>query len=124
MYTPGLGLHFRRLEQVAEQLSAFPGRKNLVWITDGIPIALGSERSEAGEPVDLTPQLRQLSEMFDRSGVAIYPVRQVLLGSPDAMGAAYGGSGSGSRATLDALAGLTGGRPPAVKISVLPFVRR
>ena len=34
-----IGLTFQALEQVAEQLCAFPGH-NLVWITDGMPITL------------------------------------------------------------------------------------
>jgi len=106
------------LDEVAGQLAALPGRKNIVWITDGIPIALGALRSDTGEPIDFTPQLRLLSEQFDRSGVALYPVRQVMLGSPDAMG-----SGAGSEATLDELAGLTGGRPTGSK-DIGPAVRQ
>jgi hypothetical protein len=50
--------------------------------------------------------------VFDRSGAAIYPVAQIMLGSPDTIG---GRSGVGSRATLDDLAGLTGGRPTGSK---------
>lgn len=108
-------LTFNALDELASQLSRFPGRKNLVWITDGVPIGLGPQRSDTGDYVDFTPQLRQLSESFERGGVAIYPVRQVMMGSPDAMGAGYGGSGLGSQETLDEFAGLTGGRPPGTK---------
>ena len=116
------------LDEVAAQLVAFPGRKNIVWITDGIPIALGPQRSDTGDFVDFTPQLRLLSEQFDRSGAALYPVRQVMMGSPDAMGAGAGagavvGSGAGSEATLDELAGLTGGRPTGSK-DIGPAVRQ
>ncbi|HEX4276250.1 MAG TPA: VWA domain-containing protein [Bryobacteraceae bacterium] len=105
-------LTFNALDTIAAQLSAFPGRKNVVWVTDGVPIALGPNRSDTGTFVDFTPQLRHLSEAFDRAGAAIYPVQQIMLGSPDAMG---GGTGIGSRATLDELAGLTGGRPTGSK---------
>ncbi|HVW83342.1 MAG TPA: VWA domain-containing protein [Bryobacteraceae bacterium] len=107
-------LTLNALDALAARLSMFPGRKNIVWVTDGVPIALGPQRSDTGDYIDFTPQLRQLSEWCDRSGVAIYPVRQVMLGSPDAMGAAYG-SGLGSEETLNELAGLTGGRPTGTK---------
>jgi len=85
--------------------------------------------------VDFTPLLRRMSEEFDRSGVAIYPVRQVMLGSPNnvnldgdsatAGGLGSGGgrgrgatstpSGMGSVDTLDQFAAMTGGRPDAGK---------
>ena len=108
-------LTFSALESIASQLAGFPGRKNLVWVTDGVPVSLEPQRSDTGDSVDFTPQLRQLSEWFDRSGVAIYPVRQVMLGSPDAMEEGYGATGAGSQGSLDKLAGLTGGRPTGSK---------
>ena len=91
-----------------------PRRKNIVWITDGVPIGLGPRRSDTGDFVDFTPQLHQLSEAFNRSSVAIYPVRQVMLGSPDAQGGGSG-MGMGSIETLDEFAGMTGGRPDSSK---------
>ena len=115
-------LTYAALDQLAIQLSSVPGRKNIVWVTDGVPIALGPGRSDTGDFVDFTKQMRQLSEGLDRSGVAIYPVRQVLLGSPDNIGGTSGagdtgGAGIGiqSLATLDDFAGMTGGRPNAGK---------
>ena len=105
-------LTLNALDTIAGQLSRYPGRKNVVWVTDGVPIELGPRRSDTGDFVDFTPQLRLLSEVFDRSGAAIYPVAQIMLGSPDAIG---GRGGVGSRATLDELAGLTGGRPTGSK---------
>lgn len=106
-----IGLTFDALQQIAAPLAAFPGRKNIVWVTDGVPISLGSRSSYTGEPLDFTPQLRQLSEWYDRSGVAIYPVREVMLGSADGMG----GTGDGALEFLNTLSGLTGGRPSASK---------
>jgi VWFA-related protein len=110
---------FAALDQMGVELSRVPGRKNLVWVTDGVPIGLGPGRSDTGEFVDFTPQLRQLSQALERSGVAIYPVRQLMLGSPDRIGAtsggagATGGAGTGmqSMETLDEFANVTGGRP-------------
>lgn len=110
---------FAALDQMGLELSRVPGRKNLVWVTDGVPIGLGPVRSDTGEFVDFTPQMRQLSQALERSGVAIYPVRQVMMGSPDRIGetsggaGATGGAGTGmqSIATLDEFASVTGGRP-------------
>jgi len=102
------------MSSMAVELSRVPGRKNLVWVTDGVPIELGPNRSDTGDFVDFTPLLRQMSESLDRSGVAIYPVRQVMLGSPDNVNGANH-SGIGSIDTLDQFAELTGGRPDAGK---------
>jgi len=81
---------YMALAQLAVQLSSIPGRKNIVWITDGVPLSLGPRRSLTGEFVDFTPELRQLSQALDRCETAIYPVRQVMLGSPDAMDSSAG----------------------------------
>ena len=101
------------LSSIAAELSRVPGRKSIVWLTDGVPIELGPNRSDTGDFLDFTPLLRQMSEALDRSGVAIYPVRQVMLGSPDNVNGA--GSGIGSVETLNEFAELTGGRPDAGK---------
>ena len=111
-------LTFRALDRLAVALSRIPGRKNIVWITDGVPISLGPRRSDTGDFVDFTPQFRLLGAAMDRAGISIYPVRQVMLGSPDAMGAPPSSPGSaapitgeGSIETLAEFSGMTGGRP-------------
>jgi VWFA-related protein len=91
---------FNALGVLATDLSRIPGRKNVVWITTGLPIALGARRSDQGQAVDFTQQVRKLSDALDRSGISIYPVRETLLDVPDA---------------ADLLANLTGGRPDAGK---------
>jgi len=101
---------YNALSAVATELSRVPGRKSLVWLTDGIPIELGPHRSDTGDFVDFTPWLRQMSHAFDRSNVAIYPVRMVMIGSPESM-SGPGTMGMGSIETLDQFAGMTGGRP-------------
>ena len=103
---------YTALERMADELSIVPGRKNLVWVTDGVPIELGPYRSDIGDFVDFTTLLRRMSEAFERTGTAIYPVRQVMLGSPDNVN---GGSGLGSIDTLSQFAQMTGGRPDAGK---------
>jgi len=111
-------LTFSALVNLGGQLAAIPGRKIIVWVTDGVPVALGEMRSDTGFPIDFTPQIRQLSEALERSNIALYPVRQIMLGSSDNIGAnsggagATGGAGTGlqSIATLNQFADLTGGR--------------
>ena len=111
-------LTFQAMEILAAQLSRVPGRKNLVWITDGVPIELGPMRSDTGDFVDFTPGLRMVSEQLDQAGVAIYPARQVIFGAPDEIGSTSGvgqtggaGIGLDSEQTLDDFAAATGGRP-------------
>jgi len=111
-------LTFSALEALGQQLSVVPGRKILVWVTDGVPVALGERRSDTGFAIDFTPLIRQFSEALDRYNIALYPVRQNMLGGSDDIGAtsggdgATGGDGTGiqSLATLNLFADLTGGR--------------
>jgi VWFA-related protein len=110
-------LTFAALETLAAQMSLSPGRKNIVWITDGVPISLGPIRSDTGDIVDFTPRLRRLSAALERSHIAIYPVRQIMIGSqdapPDAPGVPHDGATNGvlSTETLNQFAAMTGGRP-------------
>jgi VWFA-related protein len=108
-------LTYGALNTLALQLARIPGRKNIVWITDGVPIELGPRRSDTGDFVDFTPQLRQLSDEFERSGVSIYPVREIMLGSTNGVSGSTAGDDIGSMATLDEFAGMTGGRPNSGK---------
>jgi VWFA-related protein len=101
-----IDLTFRALQDLSAQLSAYPGRKNLVWVTDGIPASLRGARSQNGQIVDFTTPLHQLADQLSRSGVAIYPVRQFLLGTSDA-------ANGDTIAALNILTGVTGGRPEA-----------
>jgi VWFA-related protein len=115
-------LTYSSLESLAARMSIVPGRKNIVWITDGVPLSLGPMRSDTGDFVDFTPLLRRLSTELERSEIAIYPVRQIMIGSadapPDAPGVpARNGPGSGiqSAETLNQFAAMTGGRPDGGK---------
>jgi len=92
-------LTLNSLQEVANLLAAFPGRKNIVWLTDGIPVYAGTPRYIAGEPLDFTGQLRPFSEIFALSGTSIYSVPQMISGNED----------------FDALSELTGGLPSGKK---------
>jgi VWFA-related protein len=116
-----LTLTYFALESLSAQLGALPGRKNVVWISHGVPISLGAP----GGAIDYTPELRRVYTAMERANVAIYPVQEMLpdlaeivppqvteqkrsnnirLGDAPAQ---Y--SGMGSRATLRIFADLTGG---------------
>lgn len=105
---------YAALNAAAAELARAPGRKSLVWVTDGIPIELGPHATWDNQPIDFTPLLRGMSQAFDRAKVSIYPARQVMLGSPNSMGGP-GTTGVGSIDTLSQFADLTGGRPDAGK---------
>ena len=124
-----IDLTYRALASLAARMESIPGRKNLVWLSHGVPISLSGARTYDGQPVDYTPALRQLGDALDRAHVAIYPVQLSAPGmiedSPMANasmgrgGVSAGGgnpagvnqgSGLGSEDTMQEFAGLTGGR--------------
>jgi VWFA-related protein len=95
------------VEALARQMAGLPGRKNIVWITHGVPLII---RDIADQPVDFTPYLRRLCSELDRVNVALYPVQQTppgmaMGGMPEAQH-----SGMSSAETLQLFAELTGGR--------------
>jgi VWFA-related protein len=100
---------YRSLDSLANLLAGIPGRKNIVWVTHGVPIELGPAATVTDETVDYTSLLRTLSVVMDRANVAVYPVMQVtpgmaVPGTPEAQF-----SGLGSQETLQQIADLTGG---------------
>lgn len=104
-------LSYAALASLAGRLSVFPGRKNIVWITHGVPITFNTPD---GGFADYTPQLRCLSEAAARANVAIYPVQQI----PPGMGTYRGHEGYDSEDTLDQFAQLTGGRAVASDVGL------
>jgi VWFA-related protein len=95
------------IEGLARQMAGLPGRKNLVWITHGVPLTV---MDIGGQPFDFTPYLRRLCAGLDRANVALYPVQQTppgmaMSGTPEAQH-----SGMSSAETLGLFAELTGGR--------------
>ena len=88
---------FNVLRDVGVKLSALPGRKNVVWITNGFPaqVNFGSLCRDivvwnvtapcSGNYVDFTPVLRQLAGQLDMVGVSMYPVDEWAVGEGDRM---------------------------------------
>jgi VWFA-related protein len=65
------------LRSLAARMAAVPGRKNLIWITHGVPIVT---RDVSGEPIDLTAAVRNLAGNLVRSQTAVYTVAQSAQG--------------------------------------------
>jgi len=91
---------FRDLDALGAQLAPISGRKNLLWVTHGVP---NNIQLDDGTWFDMTPQLRRVAASFARAQIAIYPVGQ----SSEGAGADLVGQ---ARQGLQILAGLTGGR--------------
>lgn len=66
------------LDELARSMAVFPGRKNLVWISGGVPF----------DPVNTTPQMQRTAALLAATEIAVYPI--------DARGAAYLGADGAS----------------------------
>jgi VWFA-related protein len=62
------------LEELARSVAVIPGRKNLIWISGGIPF----------DPTTTAPQMHQLANLLTATQVAVYPI--------DVRGVAYLGA--------------------------------
>ncbi len=84
---------FSTMKMLADRLGAVAGRKNIVWITHGVPV----DFEEPG--LDPEGEMRLLGATLDEAGVAMYPV--------DMNG---NGEIGASAETLGEIAAMTGGR--------------
>ncbi len=90
---------FKALSALGQQLATVTGRKNLIWLTHGVPLTV---RLPGADYQDFTPQIRALSVAAAQAGIALYAV--------DQSGAGAGATPDLSRETLQMLSNLTGGR--------------
>jgi VWFA-related protein len=81
---------FQALDSLGMQMASIPGRKNLIWITHGLPLY-----------TDLMPVVRRFGAASVRAGITIYTVDQSAAG--------VGATPDLSSATLQMLSSLTGG---------------
>lgn len=92
---------FQALTALGTQMASLAGRKNLIWVTHGIP--LETLLMSPDDWLNITPQVRTLSAAAAQSQIAIYTVDESEAGA----GADLTGE---SRFTLQMFSGLTGGR--------------
>ena len=52
------------LNQLARSMAIFPGRKNLIWISGGIPF----------DPTDTAPQMQKTASLLAATQIAVYPI--------------------------------------------------
>lgn len=90
------------LRELARATAGYPGRKNLLWLAENFPIALGSQLTKTRYIGQNVQGSRETSEMLANSRIAIYPIS--LLGLETG---GVGASSSGS-AEVSALGGLYG----------------
>jgi len=86
---------FDGLNMLRLKMGTLAGRKSLIWVTQGLPLVF---RAAGNAIVDLTPEVRKMSELMAQSQTAIYTVDQT------------NGVGSELSRTLQLFSGLTGGR--------------
>jgi VWFA-related protein len=63
-----LDMTLANLEALGNHLSAIPGRKNVVWISSGMPIQLKAQRT------NFEPPIRLAAQRLANQGISIYPV--------------------------------------------------
>jgi VWFA-related protein len=86
---------FDALNMLRLRMGTLAGRKSLIWVTQGLPLVF---RGAGNAIVDLTPDVRKMSELMAQSQIAIYTVDQT------------NGVGSELSRTLQLFSALTGGR--------------
>ncbi|HWX54934.1 MAG TPA: VWA domain-containing protein [Verrucomicrobiae bacterium] len=116
------------LGYIAQHLSGYPGRKNLIWISEAFPFDITPDFQIAGtlDSRTFSEQVTRAADALINSQVAIYPVDPRGLAAPAAFDASNRGSGSGSgllrqlnaesaayfaaHGTMNEMANRTGGR--------------
>src|ERR1035438_1910647 len=85
---------YSALDSMSQELARFPGSKQLLWITDGIPSTM---RMVQGW-MDLTPRLRQLAAQFNRGDIVVYTLDpSLILGTLNRDGLAVLSAATGGR---------------------------
>ncbi len=85
------------LETLANQLAPLPGRRDIVWITNGMPNVWNTKTPCNGDWVDCALYVPHLSVTLEKDNVAVDPVSYTSSPNPD------------TTRDLEQLAGLTGG---------------
>jgi VWFA-related protein len=70
------------LETVAKHLGAFPGVRDLIWITDGVPNVFDTRQQCSGDWMECALYVPHLAVTLDNAGVAVHPVSYGIL-QPD-----------------------------------------
>ena len=86
------------LETLANQMVAMPGRRDIVWVTGGVPNVYPTNATCSGDWIDCALYVPHLSVTLDRDSTAVNPL-------------SYSGNLNADRTRdMEDMAGLTGGR--------------
>ena len=73
----GRGSAFRGMIFLAQTLAGYPGRKNLIWISEGFPLSLYPDTTMADEVLvteDFSPIVEKIADDLMAAQVALYPI--------------------------------------------------
>lgn len=91
---------FRSMIFLAQALSGYRGRKNLIWISEGFPLNLFSDVSEGGEAMiveDYSPLMEKIADDLMAAQVAVYPISAAGVSKNDQFSAKTAMSGMAHR---------------------------
>lgn len=123
MNVPTVDTTLRTLDMIGEHLAALPGRKTLIWISSGFPLviktkALAGNAGRLTTESDMSPQVRQASQVLSKYNVAVYPVdtRGLQVGFND-ISAVSRGTMPGTQGTMQ-MGSMLGSAPNVPVVSV------
>jgi VWFA-related protein len=93
---------------IAEHVAGIPGRKSLVWVSDGIPMQLGIDQIGSIDRLTASNDFTKAARALNRANLAIYPVD--ARGVESDTGAAAFFARQNRRDTFRLLADQTGGK--------------
>ena len=62
------------LKRIATSVAGYPGRKNLIWLSAGFPIAIDPTNNGFSDVRDYAPDIQDASNLLNVGQIAIYPV--------------------------------------------------
>ncbi len=74
---PNVDIHMSAFRAMGEHLAGLPGRKTLIWISRGFPLFVKTSMGTPKTPpdfVDVTPKVREVSQVLSKYNVAVYPM--------------------------------------------------
>ena len=74
-YRPTFDMRAAAMRDLARYLSAFPGRKNLIWLSGGLPsVSIGGPGSPFPDITSLTDDIKGIADTLTLSRVALYAI--------------------------------------------------
>jgi len=73
----GRAVTFNAMRFLAQSLAGYPGRKNLIWLSEGFPLSLFPDTTMgdgAFEVVDFSPLVEKIADDLMNAQVALYPI--------------------------------------------------